>query len=129
MNPHLDHATAIRTGEELPIDRLASHLKQHLPQLAGTLTIEQFAHGHSNLTYLLKLGSTELVRAARPSAIRSRPRTTWGVNIACFRGFPASIRRRLDRFCIATTKTSWARRFTSWSGDAASSCEGTCLLV
>jgi len=61
MSPHLDHAVAIRAGEELPLDRLEAYLKEHLPAVAGPLTVEQFAHGHSNLTYLSRVGATELV--------------------------------------------------------------------
>jgi aminoglycoside phosphotransferase (APT) family kinase protein len=63
---YLDQATTIRAGEELPLDRLEAHLKQHLSDSAGPLAIEQFAHGHSNLTYLLRLGSTELVLRRPP---------------------------------------------------------------
>jgi aminoglycoside phosphotransferase (APT) family kinase protein len=66
MSLHLDHASAIRPGEELPIDRLEAYLKQHLPAFAGPLSVEQFAQGHSNLTYLLRLGSRELVLRRPP---------------------------------------------------------------
>src|SRR6266436_5650601 len=66
MNPQLDHAATVRSGEELPIDRLAAYLKQHLPVAVGPLSVEQFTHGHSNLTYLLRLGSTELVLRRPP---------------------------------------------------------------
>jgi len=66
VNSHLDHATTIRAGEELPLDRLETHLKQRLPEMAGPLRVEQFAHGHSNLTYLLHVGATELVLRRPP---------------------------------------------------------------
>jgi aminoglycoside phosphotransferase (APT) family kinase protein len=42
-------------------------LKEHLPDLAGALTIEQFPAGHSNLTYLLSFdGTQELVLRRHP---------------------------------------------------------------
>jgi aminoglycoside phosphotransferase (APT) family kinase protein len=66
MNLHLDQAAPIRRGEELPVDRLETYLRQHLPGVSGPLVVEQFAHGHSNLTYLVRLGSTELVLRRPP---------------------------------------------------------------
>jgi aminoglycoside phosphotransferase (APT) family kinase protein len=66
MSLHLDRAGTIRPGEELPIDRLEGYLRQHLPGISGALTVEQFGQGHSNLTYLLRLGSTELVLRRPP---------------------------------------------------------------
>ena len=45
---------------------LEAYLTQHLPGSAGPLAVEQFPHGHSNLTYLLRLGETELVLRRPP---------------------------------------------------------------
>jgi aminoglycoside phosphotransferase (APT) family kinase protein len=66
MTLHLDRAGSIRSGEELPVDRLEAYLCQHLPDVSTPLTIEQFPQGYSNLTYLLRLGSTELVLRRPP---------------------------------------------------------------
>src|SRR6266849_4450700 len=66
MSLHLDHAGTIRPGEELPLDRLEGYLRQHLPGISGALTVEQFPQGHSNLTYLLRLGSAEFVLRRPP---------------------------------------------------------------
>lgn len=66
MNAPLDRAAAIRQGEELELPKLEAYLREHLPQFALPLTIEQFPHGHSNLTYLLRLGTTELVLRRPP---------------------------------------------------------------
>jgi aminoglycoside phosphotransferase (APT) family kinase protein len=66
VNPHLDQAAAVRPGEELPLERLEAYLREHLPLLSGPLVALQFAHGHSNLTYLLRVGSTELVLRRPP---------------------------------------------------------------
>ncbi len=66
MNADLNRPSPIRTGEELPIDALTKYFQQHLPGAEGTLTIEQFPHGHSNLTYLLRLGTKELVLRRSP---------------------------------------------------------------
>jgi len=66
MSSELDHAAAVRPGEELDIPKLEAYLRLHLPQFSGPLAIEQFPHGHSNLTYLLRLGSTELVLRRAP---------------------------------------------------------------
>ncbi len=64
----LDRAKPIRAGEELDLEPLARYLRAHLPELRPDqpLTIEQFPSGHSNLTYLVRSGSTELVLRRPP---------------------------------------------------------------
>src|SRR5262245_24193211 len=66
MDSQLDAVAPVRPGEELPVATLEAYLKQQLPAASGSLTIEQFPHGHSNLTYLLRLGDTELVLRRPP---------------------------------------------------------------
>ena len=66
MNLDLDRAAPVRPGEELPAEALEAYLRQHLPGVAGPLRVEQFPHGHSNLTYLLRLGETEWVLRRPP---------------------------------------------------------------
>jgi aminoglycoside phosphotransferase (APT) family kinase protein len=66
MNADLDSTVPIRAGEELPLAQLHAYLKEHLEDSDGPLTVEQFPHGHSNLTYLLRLGSRELVLRRPP---------------------------------------------------------------
>jgi aminoglycoside phosphotransferase (APT) family kinase protein len=66
MNMELDRTAPVRPGEELDAAQLEAYLQLHLPQFAGPLAVEQFPHGHSNLTYLLKLGTTELVLRRPP---------------------------------------------------------------
>ncbi len=52
--------------EELPIERLAAHLQEHLPQFTGELIACQFSHGHSNLTFVLQIGDQDLVLRRPP---------------------------------------------------------------
>jgi aminoglycoside phosphotransferase (APT) family kinase protein len=66
MDAELDHAAPIRAGEELPAVALEGYLRQHLPGASGSLTVEQFPHGHSNLTYLLRRDGTEFVLRRGP---------------------------------------------------------------
>jgi aminoglycoside phosphotransferase (APT) family kinase protein len=66
MTSDLNPTAPIRPGEELPVERLEAYLTAHLPDAAGPLTVEQFPAGHSNLTYLLRLGSRELVLRRPP---------------------------------------------------------------
>ena len=61
-----DQARAVRKGEELDADKLWAYLSQHAPDLDGPLAIEQFPAGHSNLTYLLRVGERELVLRRPP---------------------------------------------------------------
>jgi aminoglycoside phosphotransferase (APT) family kinase protein len=66
MNVAIDSTAPVRPGEELPIERLEACLRQHFPDAPGSLTVEQFPHGHSNLTYLLRLGEREMVMRRPP---------------------------------------------------------------
>jgi aminoglycoside phosphotransferase (APT) family kinase protein len=66
MSDCLDHAAAIRSGEELDVDKLEPFLRRHFPNEAGALEVRQFPSGHSNLTYSLHLGAKELVLRRPP---------------------------------------------------------------
>lgn len=66
MTDNSNSAVPVRAGEELPLDRLSDFLGQKLPPATGELIVEQFPHGHSNLTYLLKLGGSEFVLRRPP---------------------------------------------------------------
>jgi len=72
-----DQAGAVRPGEELDIARLQPFLHEHLGH-SGPVSVEQFPSGHSNLTYLIRMGngrmgSRELVLRRPPfgSKVRS----------------------------------------------------------
>jgi aminoglycoside phosphotransferase (APT) family kinase protein len=68
MLEELDQPVPVRPGEELPVAELEAYLLRELPDLsvAGPLVVEQFPQGHSNLTYLLRLGENELVLRRGP---------------------------------------------------------------
>jgi aminoglycoside phosphotransferase (APT) family kinase protein len=58
----------VREGEELDWPRLEAWLREQLPRSAGAeldlrerMQVAQFPGGHSNLTYLVRFGATELV--------------------------------------------------------------------
>ncbi len=61
-----DPAGAVRPGEELDPARLAGWLRERLPAREGKIEVAQFPHGHSNLTYLVLLGSEEYVLRRPP---------------------------------------------------------------
>ena len=69
-------------GEQLDVARLQEYLATHLPEMAGPLAVEQFPHGHSNLTYLLRGATRSGSCADLPSEIGSRRPTTWAASIA-----------------------------------------------
>jgi aminoglycoside phosphotransferase (APT) family kinase protein len=56
----------VRAGEELDLARLEPFLASHFPESAGPLAAEQFLSGHSNLTYLIRLGAREMVLRRPP---------------------------------------------------------------
>jgi len=62
----IDGAKPVREGEELDTAALSAYLREHVPGLDGELHIEQFRKGHSNLTYLLRVGERELVLRRPP---------------------------------------------------------------
>lgn len=55
-----------RPGEELDHDALEAYIRSRLPTAFSELEIFQFPAGSSNLTYLLRLGSTEYVLRRPP---------------------------------------------------------------
>jgi aminoglycoside phosphotransferase (APT) family kinase protein len=61
-----DHPGAVRGGEELDLAKLEPFLRSSFPSGAGPLVVEQFPSGHSNLTYLLRLGEREMVLRRPP---------------------------------------------------------------
>jgi aminoglycoside phosphotransferase (APT) family kinase protein len=61
-----DHPGAVRRGEELNLATLEPFLMNAFPSSAGPLVVEQFPSGHSNLTYLLRLGAREMVLRRPP---------------------------------------------------------------
>src|SRR5688572_24255195 len=64
-----DKTKPVRAGEELPMDTLAPYLRSALG--AGgdpfaAVSVEQFPGGHSNLTYLVRVGDREAVLRRPP---------------------------------------------------------------
>ncbi len=57
MEDFRDRTAAVRLGEELDLAKLEPFLRGHFPSEPGPLVVEQFPSGHSNLTYLVRLGS------------------------------------------------------------------------
>lgn len=66
MTDFRDQPTTVRAGEELDPARLEPFLRSHFPGAAGPLIVEQYRSGHSNLTYLLRLGDREIVLRRPP---------------------------------------------------------------
>jgi len=67
-----DQTGAVRAGEELDLTRLLPFLQQQFAD-DGPVSIEQFPSGHSNLTYLVRMESREVVLRRPPfgSKVRS----------------------------------------------------------
>lgn len=57
----------VREGEDLPLERLAEYLRAQMPEWEEPLEVEQFPGGHSNLTYLLRMGRQEFVLRRPPA--------------------------------------------------------------
>jgi aminoglycoside phosphotransferase (APT) family kinase protein len=63
---HMDRPTDIRTGEELDAGRIEAYLKGAMPDLQGSVRVQQYPSGASNLTYLLSFGNRDLVLRRPP---------------------------------------------------------------
>ena len=66
MTGPVDRAAPVRPGEELDHEALERYLAGALEGVKGPITVEQFPSGHSNLTYLLRMGDRELVLRRPP---------------------------------------------------------------
>jgi len=66
MTDVTDRPTLVREGEELDLKAVEAFLKDSIPGLTGDLVVEQFPSGYSNLTYLIRVGGTELVLRRPP---------------------------------------------------------------
>ena len=66
MSAPIDETRPVRDGEQLDTARLRDYLAAHSPGAEGLLEVEQFPHGHSNLTYLLRTGGQEWVLRRPP---------------------------------------------------------------
>jgi len=66
MNPFAEETKPVRPGEELNLTTLEPYLRRHFPDRTGPLALEQFPHGHSNLTYLLRWANGEMVLRRPP---------------------------------------------------------------
>ncbi|GBC59207.1 aminoglycoside phosphotransferase [Desulfonema ishimotonii] len=69
---YTDRATDIRPGEELDAARLEAFLKDSVSGLEGNLAVRQFPSGHSNLTYLVTVGETEMVLRRPPFGTKAK---------------------------------------------------------
>jgi len=66
----LDPTRPPRPGEELDPEALRQLFDRHAPDVPGPVVVEQFPKGHSNLTYLLRVGDRELVLRRPPKGAK-----------------------------------------------------------
>jgi len=76
----VDDAKPVRAGEELDVGKLTSYLERELG--AGTVVVEQFPGGHSNLTYLIHHGDREYVLRRPPFGSKVKSAHDMGREVA-----------------------------------------------
>jgi aminoglycoside phosphotransferase (APT) family kinase protein len=76
-----DQPRAVRTGEELDESALAAFVDKELGH-RGSLTVEQFPGGHSNLTYLVHHGDREYVLRRPPFGSKVKSAHDMGREVA-----------------------------------------------
>ena len=64
--------TKVRQGEELKERAVEEFLKDNIKGLEGALDIAQFPSGFSNLTYMIRVGETELVLRRPPFGTKAK---------------------------------------------------------
>ncbi len=67
-----DKPKKIREGEQLDRAKIEKFLKDSIPGFRGSLVIEQFPSGYSNLTYMIKVGEKELVLRRPPFGTKAK---------------------------------------------------------
>jgi aminoglycoside phosphotransferase (APT) family kinase protein len=65
----LDEADEVRADERFDPERLRPLLGEVLPGAVGPISVRQFRKGHSNLTYLLRVGDREVVLRRAPFGV------------------------------------------------------------
>ncbi|HYV68336.1 MAG TPA: phosphotransferase family protein [Myxococcales bacterium] len=66
----LDQPAPVREEERFDPARIETFLRRALPEAAGPVAVLQFPRGHSNLTYLLRVGDREIVLRRPPFGVR-----------------------------------------------------------
>lgn len=67
-----DRAKPVRNGEGIDLSAVEGFLKSKIPSLKGSLAVEQFPSGFSNLTYLISVGDRELVLRRPPHGTKAK---------------------------------------------------------
>jgi aminoglycoside phosphotransferase (APT) family kinase protein len=70
MTSFADKPSAVREGQSFDTERLLPWLRANVADDRGDVAIEQFGRGYSNLTYLLRWGSRELVLRRAPPGVK-----------------------------------------------------------
>jgi aminoglycoside phosphotransferase (APT) family kinase protein len=76
----IDAPKPVRAGEELDVEKLTAYLGKELGP--GTVTVEQFPGGHSNLTYLVHHGDAEYVLRRPPFGSKVKSAHDMGREVA-----------------------------------------------
>jgi aminoglycoside phosphotransferase (APT) family kinase protein len=101
---------AVRQGEEVAVDALAEFLRGRIEGAERGIALHQFPNGHSNLTYLLRIGEREYV-LRRPPLGPVAPKAhdmvrEYHVLRAVHPHYPEAPRP----FVVCETPRCWARR-------------------
>lgn len=72
MPDFIDRPRTVRAGEEIDLTRLRPFLRHHFGESTEDVSVEQFPSGHSNLTYLVRIGPRELVLRRPPFGSKVR---------------------------------------------------------
>jgi aminoglycoside phosphotransferase (APT) family kinase protein len=66
----VDQPAEMREEERIDLARLLPFLRSALPEATGPVSVLQFPRGHSNLTYLVRVGAREVVLRRPPFGVK-----------------------------------------------------------
>jgi aminoglycoside phosphotransferase (APT) family kinase protein len=76
----------VRKGEQIDIQTIENHLKEHIPGLRGHANVAQFPSGASNLTYLIRFEDREVVLRRPPFGTKAKSAHDMGREVRILTG-------------------------------------------
>lgn len=105
----------VRKGEELNKEPLQKFIQENITEAPiGDLEIEQFSVGHSNLTYLLRIGEWEAVLRRPPHGPVAKKPMTWEGSILFYLIYIRYFQPHQDLIFFPMTLRLLAVLFLSW---------------
>jgi aminoglycoside phosphotransferase (APT) family kinase protein len=121
----LDEPGEVRREEGFEPERLRPALERAFPGARGPVTLLQFREGHSNLTYLVRIGGQEAVLRRAPFGTRVKSAHDMGREFSILSAIQGVYPRAPRPIVFCEDESLIGARFSSWSASAAWCCGAT----